>query len=308
MTDGTGTTGYTYDGFSRRSRITEKNAATAVTSDKRYLWAEDNQPAEERDATGGNVLIQYHPQGERRLTTNLFHTKDHLGSVREILDSSGTLQTRYDYDMWGKRIKSSGTLDSDVSYTGHHHHAKSGLILTWFRAYDYDANSGTWLSRDPLREAGGLNLYGYVEGNPTDHTDPLEICRDSNGLSRCLGDVLINLGLNFTPILGGLKGALGIKFNPLDGDSQMDGPGSGAAADGLGYAAKCEFKSSGGQDQLDKLNDLQKRRVRLGSKISSSTDLLRALKFISRVLPGIGDAMDLWEAGKDSAACADKYN
>ncbi|MFN9664251.1 MAG: RHS repeat-associated core domain-containing protein, partial [Akkermansiaceae bacterium] len=100
----------------------------------------------------------------------LFYTKDHLGNIRELTDSNGALQTRYDYDMWGKRVKLFGTLDTDVGFTGHHHHAKSGLVLTWFRAYD--AEVGRWLSADPLGEAGGINLYGYVGGNPINLIDP----------------------------------------------------------------------------------------------------------------------------------------
>jgi RHS repeat-associated protein len=122
------------------------------------------------------VLKQYHPQGEfipaaTAPLHKLFYTKDHLGSVRELVDGNGALQTRYDYDMWGKRVKLSGTLDTDVGYTGHHHHAKSGLVLTWYRAYD--AEAGRWLSADPIGEEGGLNLYGYVLGNPINGWDPL---------------------------------------------------------------------------------------------------------------------------------------
>jgi uncharacterized protein RhaS with RHS repeats len=30
-----------------------------------------------------------------------------------------------------------------------------------------------WISRDPIEENGGLNLYGYVENNVTRLTDPL---------------------------------------------------------------------------------------------------------------------------------------
>jgi len=48
------------------------------------------------------------------------------------------------------------------------------MILTWFRAYD--ANSGTWLSADPIGEEGGLNLYGYVNNDPISELDPLGLC------------------------------------------------------------------------------------------------------------------------------------
>lgn len=196
-------TGFNYDGLSRRVRITEKNAANAVTSDKRYLWAGGNQPAEERDAAGTTVLKQYHPQGElipaaTAPLNKLFYTKDHLGSVRELVDANGTLKTRYDYDMWGKRAKLSGTLDSDVGYTGHHHHSNSGLILTWYRAYD--AETGRWLSADPIGEAGGLNLYAYVGGDPVNLWDP-------DGL---VGEVV--LGDGFTGRIDKFNGPNGAGF------------------------------------------------------------------------------------------------
>lgn len=34
-------------------------------------------------------------------------------------------------------------------------------------------NPSRWLSRDPIGEAGGLNLYGYVENDPVNGIDPL---------------------------------------------------------------------------------------------------------------------------------------
>jgi RHS repeat-associated protein len=40
---------------------------------------------------------------------------------------------------------------------------------------DYDSVSGVfiWLNQDPIQEAGGLNLYGYVHNNPINAIDPL---------------------------------------------------------------------------------------------------------------------------------------
>ncbi|PZA14256.1 hypothetical protein DNK49_22830, partial [Azoarcus communis] len=56
-------------------------------------------------------------------------------------------------------------------YAGMHHHVSSGLWLTRYRAYD--SQTARWLSRDPIEEEGGVNLYAYVGGNPVSYTDPL---------------------------------------------------------------------------------------------------------------------------------------
>ena len=65
-----------------------------------------------------------------------------------------------------------GTNKPDFNFTGLYQHAKSGLDMAAFRFYDPDL--GRWLSRDPIGEAGGLNLYGYVENNrPLNSTDLL---------------------------------------------------------------------------------------------------------------------------------------
>jgi len=45
-----------------------------------------------------------------------------------------------------------------------------------FRAYD--TAHGRWLNRDPIGELGGINLYGYVNGNPINRIDPLGLVCD----------------------------------------------------------------------------------------------------------------------------------
>lgn len=37
----------------------------------------------------------------------------------------------------------------------------------------YDASTGRWLSRDPIEEQGGLNLYGFVRNDPISDFDAL---------------------------------------------------------------------------------------------------------------------------------------
>jgi len=108
---------------------------------------------------------------------NYFYTRDHLGSIRELTDSTGALRARYDYDPYGRSTKLTGDLDADFGYTGYYNHTTSGLYLTWYRAYD--PNLGRWLSRDPIAERGGINLYDYVQNNSILYSDNLGTAIDS---------------------------------------------------------------------------------------------------------------------------------
>jgi RHS repeat-associated protein len=166
---------FEYDGFGRRVGIREldpdANKKLQVSSDKKYLW-DGTEIAEERSADGGTVLKRFYDQGFVDSDgTALFYTRDHLGSIRELTDGQQAVRARYDYDPYGRMTKVSGDKDSPFTYTGHFWHQPSGLNLSLFRAYD--PNLGRWISGDPIEEAGGGNLYGYVDNEPIGQIDPL---------------------------------------------------------------------------------------------------------------------------------------
>jgi len=158
---------FSYDGLDRRVKIVEKSGST-VTSTKHFVWV-GNTIAQERDGDN-KVTRQYFAEGEQREKSR-YYTRDHLGSIRELTDSAGTLMARYDYDPYGQRTKVAGTEDVDFGYTGHYFHAPSGLNLTLYRAYN--PALGRWICRDPIGEGGGTNLYGYVGNDPLNQVDPL---------------------------------------------------------------------------------------------------------------------------------------
>ena len=169
-------TEFTYDGGNRWVTLVEKEAG-AVVGSREVIW-EGASIAQLRlkNAAGAETERRtFYGGGEVRTvgttTTALLETSDHLGNVRELLDTTGTVRARYDYDVYGKRTKVSGDLDSDFGFTGHYEHAPSALTLAPFRPYD--AVMGRWISRDPIGESGGLNLYGYVGGNVVGAVDPL---------------------------------------------------------------------------------------------------------------------------------------
>src|SRR5579862_8005011 len=152
---------FTYDGLGRRVRQTEINGTT-TNSDNWMLWC-GTELCEKRDSAGGTVSNRFFAQGEQIGGTNYFFARDHIGSIREMTDTNGTIRARYSYDPWGRRTKVGGDLEADFGFTGHYYHGPSGLHLTLYRAYSADL--GRWLNRDPLENAElrqRPNLYEYV--------------------------------------------------------------------------------------------------------------------------------------------------
>ncbi len=161
-----------YDGFGRCARIVEISGGATVET-RQFLW-DGLDRIEERDA-GGNVTKRFFEEGVQLLAGSspgrYFYTRDHLGSIRELVAEDGTVRARYDYDPFGRRTRLAGDFDADFGFTGHFFHDRSGLYLTPYRAYDPAA--GRWISRDPLQEIAGANLYAYVSNDPLNRVDPL---------------------------------------------------------------------------------------------------------------------------------------
>ena len=160
---------FAYDGLGRRLQIIELTNGVAYATNK-FVW-DGMGLAEQRDSTGANVVKRFFGGGEQIAGVNYFFTRDHLGSVREVINTAGVMQARYDYDPYGRLTQIAGSFMADFAYAGMFYHPASGLNLTLYRAYDPDL--GRWLSRDPLKEKEWLNMYAYVGNSPVDYIDSL---------------------------------------------------------------------------------------------------------------------------------------
>ena len=115
---------------------------------------------------GTHILIANHE--------STYAIKDHLGSIHNNIGiNSNFVYTSFFYNPYGRSYRSSqtGTNPDDLRYAGMFYLPEQELYFTRYRAYD--ASTGRWLSRDPIAEQGGINLYGYVGGNPVNFNDPL---------------------------------------------------------------------------------------------------------------------------------------
>ncbi|OFX34744.1 MAG: hypothetical protein A2X08_01015 [Bacteroidetes bacterium GWA2_32_17] len=106
------------------------------------------------------------------------HT-DHLGSITEITDNTGTLLQRMQYDAWGKRSFITNNIGIynflfARGYTGHEHLDQFALINMNGRLYD--PVLGRMLSPDNYVQnstnSQNFNRYSYCLNNPMVYNDP----------------------------------------------------------------------------------------------------------------------------------------
>jgi RHS repeat-associated protein len=184
VTIGTHRSEFTYDGEQRRVRVVEKENGV-TQSDTKVIWCEAII-CEERAADGATVTRRAFGQGEQIAGTPQFFARDHIGSVREVADATGTLLARYEFDPWGRRTITAGTDVTPVGFTGHRTHTASGLSLALYRTYD--AAMGRWASEDPLGFADGPNLYAYAADSPISNLDRLGLLTVRNNIRERVVD------------------------------------------------------------------------------------------------------------------------
>jgi RHS repeat-associated protein len=211
----------TYDGLSRLVRIVTTQGAATI-ADKAYTWSGGERVLERDNSKSDSAVSkQYFAQGVVAGGIPSYYAADQLGSVRQLVDASGAVRAQYDYDPYGNRTKLDGDANSDLGFTGFFHHASAGLDLALFRSYN--AQQGRWLNRDPIGEAGGVNLYGYVGGNPVSNTDP------SGEIWWTLGGAAVGAGLDIAYQMH-TKGC--VSWGQV-GNAALIGSGLGGLAEGL---------------------------------------------------------------------------
>jgi RHS repeat-associated protein len=164
---------FTYDGMGRR--ILQASTTNGFTSYKRYQWC-GSTLCQLRD-TGTGRKRRYFATGEYVYADGATPAKkyvyfqDQLGSMRDLVDAdTGARVGALDYTPYGQVRDSYGVLP-DYRYAGLFWVGEVGLNASATRFYD--GSTMRWMTRDWIREAGGINGYGYVGGNPVNAIDPL---------------------------------------------------------------------------------------------------------------------------------------
>ena len=134
--------------------IQERDATDAVTTT--YTRAGNiGGILSKRDANGNDYYFRY----------------DGSGNVVGLTDSNQNSVAEYSYDAWGNTLSSTGVQASSnlYRYSTKELQPQTGLYNYGLRFYS--AGMGRWINRDPLQEAGGLNLYAAFGNSPVNAVD-----------------------------------------------------------------------------------------------------------------------------------------
>jgi len=97
---------------------------------------------------------------------------DQVGSVRVVIDSTGTVADQIDYDNFGNLLSDSSPGFQPFGFAGGLRDVDTGLLR--FGARDLQPTTGRWTTKDPIAFGGQQgNLYLYVGSDPINRIDPL---------------------------------------------------------------------------------------------------------------------------------------
>jgi RHS repeat-associated protein len=185
---------YAYDGQGRRIQKLVTTAPSpggtpTTTSDTRFLYDGWNLVAEYSYSGATFTLVRSHAWGldlsgsaqgaggvGGLLWTKVAATgktyaagSDANGNV--FVDcADGSVAGRRDYGAFGEAVMTTGVAASlPFGFSTKFEEKETGLYYYGFRYYN--PSTGRWLSRDPISERGGLNLYGFVENDGLNKAD-----------------------------------------------------------------------------------------------------------------------------------------
>jgi RHS repeat-associated protein len=156
---------FLYDGWNLIAELNATNQAVV----RSYVWGLDLSGSEQgAGGVGGLLLVKTAGQNAQ------FAAYDGNGNVAGLVDAtSGTATTQYEYGPFGEVIRATGSMAklNPFRFSTKYQDDETDLLYYGYRYYN--ASTGTWLSRDPIGEAGGENLYAMAGNSPLDFHDIL---------------------------------------------------------------------------------------------------------------------------------------
>jgi RHS repeat-associated protein len=152
--------------YERWDLVAELDGNSALI--RSYVWGQDiSGTLQDAGGIGGVLLINdggYTYQGGYDGNGNV---------VADVNAGTGKAAASYEYDAFGNTLKATGDYAQRNPFKFSTKYTDGETNLVYFGYRYYQPQTGRWLSKDPMEEQGGINLYAYVKNDPVSFTDPL---------------------------------------------------------------------------------------------------------------------------------------
>ena len=182
---------FVYDAFSRRI---QKRIFTdgKLTKHLKFAYSGFNCVGE-IDASSGKVLMNYVWNNNELLgavdneSKSYSYLTDGNRNIIKILDSDRNSAAEYSYSPFSEQIKCSGDFaeKNPFRFSSEYFDSETGLVYYNFRYYNPEM--GRWLSKDPIEEKGGMNLYAMLGNKSVNALDYLGLVFRNLDCLNCLG-------------------------------------------------------------------------------------------------------------------------
>jgi len=149
--------------------IVELNATNNALV-RSYVWGLDLSGTMDGAGGVGGLIVTVIHTGTKAGT--YFPMYDGNGNVMGCIRAGdGALVTQYEYGPFGELISASGPLARSLNFlfSTKYHEWETDLYYYGYRYYN--SNTGRWLNRDPIAEAGGFHLYAFCANNSLSYID-----------------------------------------------------------------------------------------------------------------------------------------
>ena len=164
-------------------------------------WGLDLSQSEQGAGGVGGLLFSWLPDSGAEVKRFQY---DGNGNVVALHNADNSQFVSYEFGPFGEGLTMTGDAGglNTFKFSTKYIDAESGLVYYGYRYYN--SSLGRWLNRDIAEESGGINLYGFVNGNPTNYVDMLGMWETSvhhimvkEWFSRALDPVMIHLYANY---------------------------------------------------------------------------------------------------------------
>jgi RHS repeat-associated protein len=189
---------FVYDGWNLIAELDALNASTLLRS---YVWGLDLSGSLQGAGGVGGLLFIGNWQSPIGYYSAAYDGNGNVSALVSMADA--TIAAQYEYGPFGELLRATGPMArvNPFRFSTKYQDDETDLLYYGYRYYS--ASAGRWISRDPIAERGGRNLYAFAANSPVNSFDAYGLCDDLSELNFKLEKVQEAINKISKYLLGG---------------------------------------------------------------------------------------------------------